>query len=218
MSRHVLELAGPAGAGKTTLAESLMTDHGTRLGLPSGRSEAARGLLRALPVLVRARLTARGRWWTTSELRSIGYLEAWQAAARCAEPGTVLLDHGPAYRLASLLALGPEMARTAAFRDWARRTAARWGELLDAVVWLDAEDSALRARIDDRDRAHRIRGAGPLETSRFLDRYRDAFREVLGVFEHTGTILVAIDTTDRDPAAVALEAREGLGLTRRGAS
>src|SRR5881397_3911259 len=72
----VIELAGPAGAGKTTLARALRGfDPAPRV----GRTRLIGGLVPQAPALLAARLSARGRFWSADELRSLAYLSAWQA-------------------------------------------------------------------------------------------------------------------------------------------
>jgi RecA/RadA recombinase len=191
VTRRVVELAGPAGAGKTTLADTLRQQ--------DERMQA--GLAGAAATLARARLAAPGRWWTAGELRSIAYLRAWLGPAASRESDeTVLLDHGPAYRLAYLLD-GPPMAKTARFQSWWTRTGISWGQLLDAVIWLDAPDDVLIRRIDKRDRGHRIRGVGRDDAAAFLARYRAAYGAVLDVLGGAGTRIIRVDTSTA-PAAI----------------
>lgn len=196
MTRRVVELAGPAGAGKTTLADTLrQQDERIVVGLPVNRLGMLAGLAGAAATLAQARVAAPGRWWTRGELRSVAYLRAWRgpAAGRDSDE-TVLLDHGPAFRLAYLLD-GPPMAHTARFQSWWTRTGMSWGRLLDAVILLDAPDDVLMRRIDERDRGHRIRGAGRDDAAAFLARYRAAYDAVLDVLGAAGTRIIRVDTS-----------------------
>lgn len=204
MTRRVIELVGPAGAGKTTLALRLARDPGTSVGVATGRQALLRAMVSVGPVLAAARATSSGRWWTAGELRSIAYLGAWRSALH-KEPGAglVLLDHGPVYRLASLAAYGPTMSGSARFRTWWTATAEDWSHYLDAVVLLDTDDEELRRRIEDRERHHQLRGAGADEAAVFLARYRDAFEDVLRLLTRLGTPVLRIDTSMGDPDEIA---------------
>jgi hypothetical protein len=203
VTRRVVELAGPAGAGKTTLADTLrQQDERIVVGLPVSRLGILAGLGGAAATLARARMAAPGRWWTRGELRSVAYLRAWQGPAASRDE-TVLLDHGPAFRLAYLLD-GPPMAHTASFQSWWTRTGVSWGRLLHAVILLDAPDDVLLRRIDERDRGHRIRGVGRGDGAAFLARYRAAYDAVLDVLGAAGTRVIRVDTSTTPEAIGAI--------------
>jgi hypothetical protein len=193
----VVELAGPAGAGKTTVATALTRMlPGTRLGPPPGRFATVRALVPATPMLLASRSAAGdGKRWSQPEIRSVGYLLAWQRTLATPEPGRLLLlDHGPVFRLAMLVAGRPQALRHPVFGPWWWRTATAWARLLDTVVVLDAPTDELIKRIEARPRAHRVRGADPREAERFVDAYRVAFEQVLRVVSHEGTPVVRVDT------------------------
>lgn len=222
MTQGVVELAGPAGAGKSTLAGVLPTiGVPCRLGVVTGRPRLALALLRVLPMLVAARTTSRGRWWTVAELRSIAYVGAWRRAlAAGAADGLVVLDHGPVFRLAALDAWGPPMVRSAAFRRWWGAACGRWASVLTLVVWLDAADDVLVRRIVERDRAHRVRDAADGEAAAFLGLYRGAFRRVLDRITGPGrTRLLELDSSRGTPEELAAAVCTALSAapTRAGA-
>jgi thymidylate kinase len=208
--RLLLELAGPAGAGKTTLVQALRVrvPDAVLVGPPTTR-ELALGLAALSPSLVVARLTARGRWWTRDELRNLAYLAAWRRHARAHDEGDVrLFDHGPVFRLTSLMSFGPPMASTPAFeRRWAR-LARDWGGLLDVVVWLDAPDSVLLRRIGRRPQEHRIRGADRGEAVAFMKAYRTAYRTTLDLVTHGGATLVELDSATQPADRLAERLRD----------
>jgi len=208
--RLVVELAGPAGAGKTTLAGALAADSpATTTGVQVGPLGLAVGLASTAPQLAAARLTAPGRWWTYDELRSLAYLRAWRRAVGDGD-GLLVLDHGPVFRLASLAAFGPPMTASRAFAGLRAGLAQDWGRLLDAVVWLDAPDDVLLRRIDGRAQQHRIQHVGPAEGARFLARYREAYRTTLALVADAGARVVEVDTATTSPTELAADLRATL--------
>ena len=215
---RVVELAGPAGAGKTTLAEAMSSaDPAVLAGLEVSRTRAAAGLVAAAPTLAGARVRSDGRWWTSSELRSLAYLHAWRGPLTKAQHrGLVLLDHGPVFRLAKLAAYGPPMVRTPAFRRWWDRTLVDWATILDAVVWLDATDPVLLGRIDRRDRSHRMRGADLLDAELFLSRYREAYATILDQLARHGTPVLRLDTAEKTPEALSVTLRSWVAESEPG--
>jgi adenylate kinase family enzyme len=212
VTTRVVELAGPAGAGKTTLATAIRAmDSRTTVGVDAGRWRLAAALASAAPALIASRACATGRFWTRGELRNVLYLRAWRRlVSDRSGDGLLLLDHGPVFRLAALAAYGPPMVQTRPFRRWWTRTAEQWAGLLDAVAWLDAPDEVLLRRIDGRDRDHRVRGAGPDQAQAFLSRYRTSYRTLLDLLERAGTRVVSVDTSAATPEELALVVRQAL--------
>ena len=181
----VLEVAGPAGAGKTTLAQALCRrDQRFSIGVPLRRASyppfAASTLRLFLPVYLRR--YRHTRWFTREELRAMIYLQAWlQALSRWPPPqgAVAILDHGPIYRLAWLQEFGPEMVRSRRFEQWSAAMLAQWSARLGLVLWLDAPDAVLMERIEARQRWHAVKGKASREVEQFLGRYRASYDRVL---------------------------------------
>ena len=213
----VIELVGPAGAGKTTLAGAL---HGADPARGLGRLRLVGGLVPEMSMLAAARLSAPGRNWSRDELRSLAYLTAWQSRVQSRRStGLLVFDHGPVFRLTSLAAFGPPMTRTPAFsRHW-RSLARDWGQLLEVVVWLDAPDDVLLCRIDRRRQEHRIRGIDRGEAEAFLARFRQAYHRTITAVTSAGARLVELDTTAGTPERLAAAVRAAVrSLPDRGST
>lgn len=199
----VVELAGLAGTGKTTLT-GLLAQCGPDIRVAADisvrRPDHLAAFLRTTPQLVPLLLTPRhnSRLLTWEEIKSVAYLKGWERVLRQptgGHPGIVLLDQGPIFRMATLHAFGPEMVRTPAARPWWNEMFKQWASVLDLVFWLDAPNPILQGRIDSRDRWHMVKGKSEQEVSQFLDSYRTSYHHVLlGMSLNAGPRLMALDT------------------------
>lgn len=206
----VVELVGPAGAGKTAVLRALRhQDKGLRTGIRIDR-------MRSLPMITRHALTLApvglglirksGRWWRSSlqhllRLRTLGTL------LRRPQAGTghaIVLDEGPVFSLCRLLLFQRRTQGDAALPGEWLQEVAQWAGTIDLVVWLDAPDPILAQRIRDRAKAHQVKDASPAETVQFLQRFRSAYRETLNRLASGGrSVVVAIDTASAPPDHVA---------------
>lgn len=183
----VVELVGPAGAGKTTLSEVLVQCSekmvvGAEISLRKKEYiwVFLQNFSSVLPILMTRDRSDRSFTW--DEVKAMIYLKGWprvlkqQAANRDI---IVLLDHGPIFKLATLYAFGPERLRSQAFEKWWNGMFQHWAFLLDMVVWLDAPDPVLERRINGRNQRHTVKGKSELEVRKFLARYRTSYEQVL---------------------------------------
>jgi shikimate kinase len=219
----VVELVGPAGAGKTTLLHALrQRDPRIRGGLRVGRLRQARELVKVgamlFPTLVHR--DRSNRWFSREELRSIAYLGGWHellVSRDLGAPALTVLDLGPVFRLATLREFGPTIGTGSAFEIWWSRTLERWRTTLDRVVWLDAPDPMLLARIRGRESRHVVKERPEAEAREFLRRYRAALQGVLGKLSVAGgPETLRFDSSRHSPGEIAAEvlAAAGSGLSR----
>jgi len=200
----IVELVGPAGAGKTTLSrhliqrsEKIQVGADIELRRLKYIPVFLHNVLLSLPIILRQ--CWRGRWFTWDEIKALVYLRAWAKVLRrpVGKMGRVtLLDHGPIFKLATLNEFGPERLKTESFEIWWNNMIGHWASTLDIVIWLDAPDSILEERINSRNQRHLVKGKTEEEVSQFLARYRRSYKQILSkltAFE--GPTLFHFDTS-----------------------
>jgi shikimate kinase len=186
----VVEFVGPAGAGKTTLAQAL-NQRNKRIvrGTPPDFRKTenipffARNTLFSLPTLFHLYHNNSGRWLTLREIAWIVILKGWHRLLRQASKnGTiVILEHGPVFLLAQLHAFGPECLRNGGAEQWWKGIYAQWTAALDMVVLLDTADMYLVERIRNRPKWHIVKGKNKAEVLEFLAHYRVAYEQVISM-------------------------------------
>lgn len=206
----VVELVGPAGVGKTTLVQALQQHHrAISTTIPLREVEYIPFLLRDvwgfLPTYWRH--YRHTRWFTWSETRSMIYLKAWlQALARPDgnDASVILLDHGPIFRLAMLREFGPALINSNGYRRWWSEVLQQWAKTMDLIVWLDAPDETLLARIEQRQRWHVVKGQSVEVGYEFLRRYRGAYAHIITqMTPSTHGQLLCLNTEQLQPGQLA---------------
>jgi hypothetical protein len=185
----VVEVMGPAAAGKTSLVRTLRAhDDRIRAGFQVPRFRWFPIVMGKVAILFPSWLLhyRRDRWFTWNEMKSMAFLDAWLRVARrrtSAEAVATVLDHGPVYRLARLREFGPAITQSDRFQRWWRGSLDGWLSALDIVVSLDAPDEVLLRRVEARGHWYLSADRPEEEKEEFLTRFRRAFAETL----QTGT-------------------------------
>lgn len=155
---RLVELVGPPGAGKSTIAALLRAADPELAAPPILRRSRLAGLLLwdlggVIWLLVRRR--TMDRRWSRDTLAMMAYLRTWRRvlAREANDAPVVLFDQGPIYSLTRA------PMRDGRLSDWWRDSLAAWREMLDVVIWLEAPDHVLLQRIDARDKDHRLKGS-----------------------------------------------------------
>jgi predicted ATPase len=202
----VVELAGPAAAGKTSLLLALGAgDRTLRAGLRVPRQRHLATALTLAPTFVALHRPFHGLLW--KEMKRITYLGSLYELLRersGASAGTVLLDEGAVYMLARLEVLGAEGIRSAAYATWWRAAIEAWSSTLDLIVWLEAPDPILRDRLRRRAQSHPVKRLSDDAIDRFIASYRDSYRRVIrSLMEARGPRLLTVRTDREDVECIA---------------
>ena len=205
--RLMVELVGPAGVGKSTLADAWSVWDEQAIVAPHLKFRSLRnasfllaGAARIWRILLMS-LATKPRL-SRREITMMLHLNTWNQAMERRLPANarvILLDHGPLYMLASLREFGPGVTQTRRFREWWNERHKYWATTLDMVVFLDAPNEVLSQRINMRSTAHQVKGAGAQEAFEFLSRYRKEFTRLMSMVESNpaGPMLAIAQTHDR---------------------
>lgn len=202
----MVELAGPAGVGKSTLLKSLTErgiGQGTIWGLPAF-ALLGNGI-QLLPSLLRLWGHSGSLLWDESR-HMVRLRTLHQALRRGGGPGSraVVFDEGPVFALAWLRGFGHESMRSEAMEAWWQATLSQWTEAVDAVVVLDASDGLLAQRIKARPDWHEIKQSSQPEISIWMARFRAALNWVLAqMAAQGGPVIVRVTTDDASPDRLA---------------
>lgn len=186
-SSLIMELVGPAGAGKTSLSralrqrgEDIVLGPEIELRKVSHIPAFIRGISSSLPLLLEQRKSNRQPTWT--ELKDIAYLEGWTQMLKqmpSSNGKIVLLDQGPVFRMATLYGFGPPLLKSEESKTWWHHLYKQWASALDIIIFLDTSDTILRERINTRTKKHDLKGKSELETQKYLMQYRMSLKNVL---------------------------------------
>ena len=210
----IIELIGPAGAGKTTLSRALKR-RSERIQIGA---EIELRKIKYIPVFVRNALLLLpiilyrwhySRWFTWEEIKYLIYLRGWPRVLKqqAAQGGdAILLDHGPVFKLATLNGFGPVRLQTKGLGSGWNDMFRQWASIVDIVIWLDAPDPILEKRINSRNQRHAVKGRSEFEVLNFLARYRASYEQILAKWATYGKpILLKFDTSQTTIEQVADE-------------
>jgi deoxyadenosine/deoxycytidine kinase len=208
---YLVEVAGVAGAGKSTLTHLLCQGEADcsradfiHARTPEHLAYVAHSLPRLLPILIgNLRPRSRLSW---AEFKLLVYVSEWHRFLNRKseyDHGCTLLDQGPIYALVRLKAES-KSASVPAFERWWNQKLELWAHQLSTIIWLDTADQVIWDRINERGQRHRTKGA-PLDVGRrFLAKYRRLFEEVLDrVSMVGGPEILRFDTSEMGSEQIA---------------
>lgn len=199
----IVELVGPAGAGKTTLARGVSAVDSTvrsglsLWGLPKRR--LVRSAIALLPTILGAGLDRSPlRAGEIAQMIRLGALRH-VVEAEASKHRVIILDEGPVFALSWLdmfFARNGDQVPAA----WRRRVIEDWAKLLDVVVFIDATDITLANRIRTRDKPHMVKDLSDAEIFGFSAGFRRAFERAIAELAHAEGGHVVVDTLSTETA------------------
>ena len=205
-SPRLVELAGPAGVGKSATRRALIArsqlDQGMIWGLPA-RSLLANGVQMIsdfVPLWLHAR---RPLWDETRHMVRLRTLREALQRSR-SEGATMIFDEGPVFALAWLRGFGHPVMRSAVSEPWWNKVFQQWSPMVDLVVVLDAPDELLAHRIRSRPEDHEVKQASDPEIALWMARFRRSLDWVLERLSVEGGVSVLrLDTSTATPDRLA---------------
>ena len=204
----VIELVGPAGAGKSTLYKFLCQSREPYVQVETPTTiECVRQLSRmAWRVFQPAHLWGyrKDRFFSWAEIRSMLYLCAWPQSLQNLNylRRVAVFDHGPIYRLAALREFGPRELRYRSMQQWWQRSFEVWGKQLSLLVWLDAPNETLLERIRERTQPHACKSLEEQKAFGILNRYRDALGDVIAAMQVSHDLPVLRMASDKQSVEI----------------
>lgn len=198
----VVELVGPAGAGKTTLAQGVSAADSTvrsglsLWGLP--RRRLMQSAIALLPTILGAGINRSPL--SAGEIAQMVRLGALRRVveAEAVRHRVIILDEGPVFALSWLEVFFSRKGDHVP-ASWRRRVIAEWATLLDVVVFIDASDITLANRIREREKPHMVKHLPDAEIFGFAAGFRRAFERAIGELSQAGHVVVDTLSTESDP-------------------
>lgn len=204
---RLVELAGPAGAGKSSVCTALRRRYSA-----APRTIWGQPVLPLLgngaqlvPTLAGFWLHSRSLLWDESRhMVRLSTLHRGLEHARESAGDVIVFDEGPIFALAWLRGFGHVSLRSDIADSWWRATLRQWARTVDVVVVLDAPDPLLAQRIRNRPEWHEVKHASDSEISAWMARFRIALDWVLaGLAQEGGPAVIRVPTALDDPERLA---------------
>jgi len=182
---RIIEFAGPAGSGKSSLRRIMIRRNQRIKNMPfpskvSYLPSLLRIYLRWSPLYLQ---NYRGtKWLSMQEIRNIGYLDTWLSTIRSnGQSGRdiFVIDPGSVYMLSEQKEFGPEITRHPSIQSWWNAKFEQWSSALDVIIWMDAPEELCIERVLSRAEDHELKYHTYEEGLDELKRYREYYQKII---------------------------------------
>jgi deoxyadenosine/deoxycytidine kinase len=202
---RILEIIGPAGAGKSTLAHLLSQKNQIKLihTAPYYRRVKdfpffAINTLETLPTIIQLYFGSHCQRLKPWEVAWMVTLHGWHHILRheTARNLTLVLDEGPIYHMAYLQIYGSGVINSSPAEAWWNKIYKQWSKTLTLLVLLDASDTTLIKRIRMRETVHGVKTKGDDYAFEFLSNLRKKYDYLIArlLSEETQLKVLRFDT------------------------
>jgi deoxyadenosine/deoxycytidine kinase len=205
----IIEIIGPAGAGKSSLGQLLKISDKIKIissapnfWLINDIPFFVKNTFLSLPSSIRFLSMHDDKRFNIKQFIWVVILNGWSnRLTRYAKKFSTIfiLDEGPIYLMTFLYVYGSNVFKNHVSNLWWKHIFRDYANTFDIVVWLDAPNSVLVSRIRDRDKPHGVKKKTDLDAFNYLDNLRQAYeRMISGMTTEAPELLVMRFDTNQE--------------------
>ncbi len=190
----IIEIIGPAGAGKTSLTKKISANISIKIVNEGPYYRQLRDLpffiknsLSILPTFGLLFAHKHSDWFTMEQIAWMVSLQGWheRLVNKNGNSDVIVLDEGPIYYMAYLLVYGPNVLRSSYANKWWQSIYQKYAEIFNAVIFLDSPNPILIKRIRARKTWHGVKKKSDQDSSQYLNDLRETYKKILSSLENT---------------------------------